>query len=215
MRSEERAGIVFLIMLLLWGTLVTEPFHILTRYFYKLLIILKDLLKLPDIAVPVILFIVFTLGFIGLKKLSRGDLVIYIPVAFSVFSVVIYIQRCISKTQIYARDAVALLITVVVLAVLYLLKLRPALVWCADLYIYSFPVSVICAALFVPIANYGETIRKILYITRYNEIDLTGSLAGVFGIPALVWGIFMFILIMLPVIYYFLPGHGGNREWNR
>ena len=211
MRSEERAGIVFLIMLLLWGTLVTEPFHILTRYLYKLMIVIQQSLKLPEIVVPVIIFILFTLGFIGLKMLSGTEFVIYIPLAFALFSVAVYIQRCLSKTQIYSVDAIALTVTVVLLLAFYILKLRKALVWCADFYIYSFPVSVICAALFVPIANFGEVIRKILYITRHNEIDFTGSFDGLFGIPALVWGIFMFILVMLPVVYYFLPGHGGDN----
>ncbi len=211
MRSEERAGIVFLIMLLLWGTLVTEPFHILTRYLYKLALMASGLIKLPVQACAIILFIVFTLAFIGLKRLSDTDLVIYIPLVFMVFSVAIYIQRCLDKTEIYARDAIALLITAVVLAVLYILKFKKALIWCADLYIYSFPVAIICAAFFVPLAKIGGVMSKILYITRYNEIDLTGSLAGAFGIPELVWGIFMFVIVMLPVIYYLMPGHGGNR----
>ena len=32
MRSNERAGIVSVIMLFLWGTLLTEPFHIFADY---------------------------------------------------------------------------------------------------------------------------------------------------------------------------------------
>ena len=32
MRSEERAGIISIVMLFLWGTLIAEPFHIFARY---------------------------------------------------------------------------------------------------------------------------------------------------------------------------------------
>ena len=35
MRSEERAGIVFIALLVLWGTLVTEPFRIFADLLYE------------------------------------------------------------------------------------------------------------------------------------------------------------------------------------
>jgi hypothetical protein len=42
---------------------------------------------------------------------------------------------------------------------------------------------------------------KFLYITNYNDLDITGSFSGLAGIPELVWGFFLAAFAVLPIIY--------------
>ena len=42
---------------------------------------------------------------------------------------------------------------------------------------------------------------KILYITRYNGLQITGPFAGIAGLPELVWGIFFAIVAAVPIVF--------------
>ena len=215
MRSEERSGIVFIIMILLWGTLVTEPFHILAGYFYKGIYTAGTAVKLPPVIISVITVLLFTVCTVILQRLSKTEAVPFIPGIIAVLTLVAFIARTGYHLRVDVGRAAALIIPVVILAVLYLFRLRMILVWVAEAYIFSLPIALVTATLFEPIARLGETVRKILYITRYNEMDLITPFDGLAGIPGIAWGIVFSVLAALPVLYFATQKKKEGSVWIR
>ena len=98
---------------------------------------------------------------------------------------------------------------------LYVFRLRFILNWIAEVYIFSLPVALITATLFEPIARLGDTVRKILYITRYNEMDVITPFDGLAGIPGIAWGIVFSVLAILPVLYFATQKKKETSVWIR
>ena len=215
MRSEERSGIVFIAMIFLWGTLAAEPFHILTGYFYKGIFTAGTLIKLPPVVISLAVVLLFTVCTVILQKLAKTDAVPFIPGALAVLTLIVFIQRTADKLQVDVGRAAALIIPVVILAVLYVFRLRFILNWIAEVYIFSLPVALITATLFEPIARLGETVRKILYITRYDEMDVITPFDGLAGIPGIAWGIVFSVLAILPVLYFATQKKKETSVWIR
>lgn len=215
MRPEERSGIVFIAMVFLWGTLAAEPFHIFAGYFYKGIYTAGNLIKIPPVVISLVVVILFTVCTVILQKLSKTDAVPFIPGAIAVLTLIVFIQRTADKLQVDVGRAAALIIPVVILAVLYVFRLRFILTWIAEAYIFSLPVALLTAALFEPIARLGETVRKILYITRYNEMDVITPFDGLAGIPSIAWGIVFSVLAVLPVLYFATQKKKETSVWIR
>lgn len=208
MRSEERAGIVFLIMLFLWGTPVAEPFHIFVRYINKIInfIALKAGIP-PVVCAALTCFLLILLTFI-LQKVSLLSIGDYIPVAIAAGSLVLFIVRTVVKSEVKVNDAVALIVPVAVIMLVYLLRLGKPLVWITDFYVYSIPVALTAATLFVPLSSLNGTLAGLLYITRYNELDIVGPFAGLLGVPGIVWGVFFTVVAALPIVF---SATGGRK----
>ena len=215
MRSEERSGIVFIAMIFLWGTLAAEPFHILAGYFYKGIFTAGTFIKLPPVVISLAVIILFTVCTVVLQKLAKTDAVPFIPGALAVLTLIVFIQRTADKLQVDVGRAAALIIPVVILAVLYVFRLRFILIWIAEVYIFSLPVALITATLFEPIARLGDMVRKILYITRYNEMDVITPFDGLAGIPGIAWGIVFSVLAILPVLYFATQKKKETSVWIR
>ena len=193
-------------MIFLWGTPVTEPFHIFVRYINKITLYAAGRLGLSAIVTALGVFLlVIALTFV-LQKLTSTAFGIYIPVAIAVFCLVLFVGRTAVKSNVKVNDAVALIIPAAILLILYLIKAETVLTWVSDIYVYSLPVALLTATLFVPIGNLGSLIGKIMYVTKYNELNIVGPFAGLFGVPAIVWGIFFAIIAMCPVVYNALGG---------
>lgn len=89
----------------------------------------------------------------------------------------------------------------VVLVILHLTRNEEALRWATDFYIASHAVYILTNFMFVPIASLGKTIDTILYITNYMDTDLALPFNGLIHIHEAVWGSFIAILGVLPIIY--------------
>ena len=215
MRSEERSGIVFIIMLLLWGTLVTEPFHILTGYFYRGVQTAGDAVKLPPVALSIAVILLFTICTVVLQRIAKTEAAPFIPGILAVLTLVGFIARTGYHLQVDVGKAAALIIPVVILMVLYIFRLKKVLIWIAEAYIFSLPIALITATLFEPIAKLGETVRKILYITRYNVIDVVSPFDGLAGIPGIAWGVFFTVLAVLPVLFFATQKKRETNLWIR
>ena len=215
MRSEERSGIVFIIMLLLWGTLVTEPFHILAGYFYKGILTAGGALKFPEVVTSLLVVFIFTVCTVLLQRIAKSEAAPFIPGILAVLTLVGFIARTAYHLQVDVGKAAALIIPVVILMVLYIFRLKKVLIWIAEAYIFSLPIALITATLFEPVARLGETVRKILYITRYNEMDVVTPFDGLAGIPGIAWGVFFTVLAALPVIFFATQKKRETNLWIR
>ena len=211
MRSEERSGIVFLVLLFLWGTLVTEPF----RYFVTIIndwlfgftdkIGLSEHNRISTIIVAVIL----TLITVGLLKLSSTSASNYFAPVFSSFTLTVFLVRSMLAKDINVKLAVVLIIAVVVILITLFLKIERIWIWLSDLFIFSFPVFLINAWVFTPISSISEKMSKIMFVSYKSNVDFALSFDGLFTLPSLVWGIFFEIIMLLPVIYFVVGRRKG------
>lgn len=201
MRSEERAGIISVVMLFLWGTLIAEPFHIFARNISTTVRYAFSALEDASIVRSLILYVVVVSAVILLQMLSKTRFGIFIPCVISTALILILVVKSIARSTVNYHDALCLAIPAVIAIILYMIKSERLLKWLTDVYVYSLGIALINSLLFVPIAKLNGTVGKILYITRYNNLDITSSMSGLAGIPELVWGLFMTAFAVLPIIY--------------
>ncbi len=201
MRSEERAGIISILMLFLWGTLITEPFHIFARFIAKAVQYASKGAGISGIAFSLALYVVVVSVIILLQKFEPTKLGVFIPCAISSAFILMVVIRSIHNRSVVIGDVIAIAIPAVVALIFYILKFETGLKWFTDIYTYSLAIALINSLIFVPIAKLNGGVAKVLYITRYNELDITGSFAGLAGIPELVWGLFLAAFAVLPIIY--------------
>ena len=188
-------------MLFLWGTLITEPFHIFARFIARAVHYACNGIGISGIVASLVLYVVVVSVIILMQKFEPTKLGVFIPCAISVVFIAMLLVKAIMRRSVDVSDAICLAIPAAVALGFYILKFEKGLKWFTDVYTYSLAIALINALVFVPIAKMGTVAAKILYITNYNDIDITSSFAGIAGIPELVWGLFLMAFAVLPIIY--------------
>lgn len=206
MRSEERAGAISFVMLFLWGTLIAEPFHIFARYIAVGVTYALRGLGANSLITSLALYLIVVSVIILLQKLSKSKLGVFIPCTISVLFIAMLIIRSIVNSSVGVSDAVCLAIPALLSVILYVTKFEKGLKWFSDCYTYSLAVALLNSLIFVPLSNLNNVLSRILYITRYNDLDITGSFKDLAGIPELVWGLFLFAFAVLPIAYLVVTG---------
>lgn len=211
MRSEERSGIVFAIMLILWGTLLTEPLRIFADYsvhvFNKVLSLIG--IGTDNVVNSVVVIVLMTALAVALLLLSSTAAVRYIPIGITALTVVAFLRDCLKDNSVDSKRAAAILIMCFLIGVMHLLKSDTALIWTADFYIASIPTYLLVSLVIVPIVQNGGLISKILYISRYAKGNLSLPFSGIFTLPAIVWGIFFYILSFIFILYFSFSRKNG------
>lgn len=188
-------------MLFLWGTLITEPFHIFARFIARAVHYACNGIGISGIVASLVLYVVVVSVIILMQKFEPTKLGVFIPCAISVVFIAMLLVKSFMRRSVDVSDALCLAIPAAVALGFYILKFEKGLKWFTDVYTYSLAIALINSLVFVPIAKMGTVAAKILYITRYNDIDITSSFAGIAGIPELVWGLFLMAFAVLPIIY--------------
>ena len=188
-------------MLFLWGTLITEPFHIFARFIAKAVHYACKGVGISGIAASLILYVVVVSVIVLMQKFEPTKLGVFIPCAISVVFIAMLLVKAFMNRSVTISDAISLAVPAGVALAFYILKFEKGLKWFTDIYTYSLAIALVNALVFVPIAKMGTTVAKILYITKYNDIDITSGFAGLAGIPELVWGLFLTAFAVLPIIY--------------
>ena len=201
MRSEERAGIISIVMLFLWGTLIAEPFHIFARYIASGVSYAMKGLGAPAVVTSIALYIIVVLVILLLQKVTKTKVCIYIPCIISTFLILLLVFKSIVDSSVNTVDALCLAIPAVVSVVFYLLKFKTGLKWFADIYTYSLAIALLNSLLFVPVSRLNGVVDKILYITNYNDLLITDSFSGLAGIHEIIWGAFFTAFAVFPIIY--------------
>ena len=153
-----------------------------------------------------VLYIVVTLVIVLMQKVSKTKFGIYLPCAISTFMIVLLVFKSIVNSTVDVGDAICLAIPAGCCVALYLLKKEKGLKWITDIYTYSLAIALLNALLFVPLTKLNTTLAKLLYITKYNDLNITGSFAGLAGIPEIVWGLFLTAFVVFPIIYLATSG---------
>ncbi len=188
-------------MLFLWGTLITEPFHIFARFIARAVQYACKGIGIKGIAFSLVLYLIVVSVVILMQKLEPTRLGNFIPCAISVVFISMLLVKTFLNRSIAISDAVSLAIPAAIALAFYILKFEKGLKWFTDTYTYSLAVALINSLIFVPISGFGGAASKFLYITKYNDLDITSAFAGLAGIPELVWGLFLAAFAILPMIY--------------
>ena len=188
-------------MLFLWGTLITEPFHIFARYIAKAVGFAVKGLGEDSIIRSLVVYVVVIAVIILLQLMSQTKIASFMPCILSSACIILLVIRSMVKSSVVISDAICLAIPVIAAIILYLTKFDKGIKWFTDIYTYSLAIALINSLLFVPLAKLNGVVDKILYITNYNDINITTPFAGLAGIPELVWGLFLTAFAVLPIIY--------------
>ncbi|SCW30238.1 hypothetical protein SAMN02910456_00401 [Ruminococcaceae bacterium YRB3002] len=203
MRSDERSGAVFVALLFLWGTLLVEPLHIYTHYIRKVIDMAAVFLNIDTNGITVVLAVclVMTAGGCLLIKLSETSWGHYIPTVILILTGIGYVINSFEDHDMSLTTMIVFAITLVLVALIHITRNDEYLLWAGDAFICSHAVYLLTNFMFVPLAGLGNVIGKILYITNYKDKNLAAPFDGLFGVPAAVWGSFIAIIAILPMIY--------------
>lgn len=201
MRSNERAGIVSVIMLFLWGTLLTEPFHIFADYIAGAAKLSVKGTGGNDVISSLAQYVVLLMAIILMQKMINTRAESYIPCFVAIISAAAFCFKSVTDGHINLKKGIALAVSVAIVTLLYIIKKEALLKWAAAVYTYSISTAMLTSLVFVPLSKMNGTLNKILYITKYNGIHITGAFAGIAGLPELVWGLFFAIIAALPIVF--------------
>lgn len=204
MRSEERAGIVAAVLLLLWGTVLTFPLHLFTVFLERVVnnacgVVLGSA---PAVLVQIIKIVILTAVEILLLLVSKTRFACYIPVSALLLTSVSFVLHCIQIRYFDTKTGIALAIVLILTALIHLFRAEKILLWEGDLFIFSISVHLITGLVAAPLAASYVVMDKLLYIDHYHDTDMSGAFTQFMTLPAFVWGLFFVIILSLPVIYY-------------
>lgn len=204
MRSEERASIISVVLLFLWGTILTEPLHAFLRVLTSAVnALLGCFHRNIDGKIGAGFFLIFIVVMVVLSLLlSKTKATLYIPCTYFSIITVIYFIDCFVNMRYDLGTIIALSIMLVVIALLHAFKLENVLIWVSDVCIYSLVVFALTGLVFLPLRALMGSYGKILYITRYQDVNFALPFDGFMHLPSLVWGAFFAVILILPVIYF-------------
>ena len=201
MRSNERAGIVSVVMLFLWGTLLTEPLHIFADYIAGAARLSMKRIGGNDILCALAEFAVLLMVMLLMQKLINTKVETFMPCVIAIGSALAFCLKSVTDGRIDLKKGILLAIALAVVMIFYIMKSETLLKWTAAIYTYSISTALLNALVFVPLSKMNGVLGKILYITRYNGLHITGAFAGIAGLPELVWGLFFAVIAALPIIF--------------
>lgn len=211
MRSEERFGIIYALLLLLWGTLIAEPLRIFTDYFYEAFVSGEKFINVSQDSklgtlIIVILFVGFTMLLIMANKTS---LYRFVPCSIFCTMLVIFLLQSIHDNAVDKKTAAILIVTVLIIAVLHLIKQETVLLWFSDVCALSLSVFVSMGLIVKPLSAINDTMSKIMFSVKDADKNFAACMDGFIDLPGVVWGVFFGILLLLPQIYIVFSGKKG------
>ena len=204
MRSEERAGIVAAVLLLLWGTILTFPLHRFTVFLEGTVSSAFDGLagKVPAVVIPILVIVFLTAIEVVLLLISKTRFACYIPAAALFVTTAAFVYRSIILREFDAKIGIALGIVLILTALFHLLGAEKILLWEGDFFILAISVHLVTSLVAAPLSASYAVMDKLLYIDHYHDTDMSVAFAEFLTLPAFVWGLFFVIILSLPVIYY-------------
>ena len=105
-------------MLFLWGTLITEPFHIFARFIAKAVHYASKGVGISGIAFSLALYVVVVSVIILLQKFEPTKLGVFIPCAISSAFILMVVIRSIHNRSVVIGDVIAIAILVLVVIII-------------------------------------------------------------------------------------------------
>ncbi len=201
MSGGKRAVIVSILLFLLWGTFIAAPFRNFVRALRFVADSLTGLLRFPTTGgafLIAILFLLITAAYLFIREDKAVELTVIIA---AIIGVLFHLYRSVAGRTI-AEMAVPVAIGLMAAMIFMLFQMQTAIKFLADAYFYALPVSLFYELVMTPVFAAAGLQKDLLspFIT-VEERGLATDIGALFGLPAWIWGIFLFVLILLPIIY--------------
>jgi len=204
LRSEERSGVIAIILLFLWGLPLSLPFRYYAQILYDSFAhIFEKIYIEPHRSVGTTLILLsltaITIVLLLITKTEAGK---YIGAICACVSLLVFVFSCLNSGTVDIVMATVLISIVLAMILLILFKMNKILIWISDVFVYSIPISLIAGLVFRPLFELGKAWKYIAYAGRYCPVNIAYAYNKLMSLPALVWGLFFAILLTFPVIYY-------------
>ncbi|MBO7564314.1 MAG: hypothetical protein J6T40_05650 [Clostridiales bacterium] len=208
MRSDIRALIVSILLFLLWGTVLTYPFRIISDITCQATEAVVGKIPLPAIAFAVLVLLIImgiTCVMLFLGKMEVSD---HIALVLSITGTIVYTVR-IFTTRSFSVAAVFMAILLSGTIVLVLMRKTEWTRYIADAFIMALPVRMCYECIMNPLYRLLKTDLYLLspFIT-VPQTSIFSKVGNLLGVNLLLWSGFFFIVSLLPVIYL----TGGRKE---
>ena len=208
MRSDIRALIVSILMFLLWGTVLTYPYRIVTDLVCQSTGAIAGKIPWPAIASAVFCLIVVMGVTCLLLLLGRMEISEHFVLGLSILACVIY-SVDVYRTRQFSIEAVFIAVILAGALVIVLLRKTEVARYVADAYIMALPVRMAYECVMNPLYRLLKAdLDKLSPFMTVPSTGIFSKTGNMLGIPLLVWSGFFFIVTLLPVIYL----AGGRKE---
>lgn len=206
MNRRERAILAFIILLLLWATILTGPFKsfsLMTRELGSFILGRLGLGGNLQVFITYLICIVFMIGLFTFNRSKNRGLVAAVCAIASLFFYLIQ-----TKTFQTVPVYIAVALTLVILSIV--IKSDVFSLWLTDLFILSIPVMILYDAFFVPLFAFMKIDAGIFAPWIDIQKSSLFSSVSLFGWPVLVWGVIVTAAAFIPAIF-FVSSKGRGR----
>jgi len=202
LNSGSRGLIVSILLFVLWGTVITGPFRYLAYAFRSVFLMLCSLAHIPQVFSAFLVTLALALVAVIFLLLSSKKSAEYMAGIGAILSVLYYLYTCIVSRSF---DSLSFPVALGLAAALLFMMLRAesASLWLGDAYFYSIPVllfyELVLTPLFSALKISGTLLSPFITVPDAGLSTRIGNLAG---LPVLVWGVFLFTITLLPVIFF-------------
>ncbi len=201
MNGGKRALIVSILLFLLWGTFVCAPFRNFVRSLRWATDSLTGLLYVPAVGSALIV-ILFLLIITSIYLMVRGGKAVeYAAILAAIIGVLFHLYLSVISRTI-ADLAVPVVIGLMAAMIFMLFQADTATLYLADAFFYAIPVHLFYELVMTPVfAAAGWRGNLLSPFITVGESGLATDIGDLFGIPAWIWGSFLFVLTLLPILY--------------
>lgn len=202
MKSETRAWIIFILLLIFWRTLPVSPFN----YFAGMIRDWFDLVAgqpfLPPVWQVLISFLMISLLLTALLLVGRTRSRLYLAGICALAEMAHHLVVCIKTNQIYAvSPAIAIGLA---LALLFLIiKAKSPGLWLSDAFVLSLPAWLIHdSVLPLLFSLLGLDKGSVADWFMLTDNPMIAVMDGRLGLPTIVWSIIPLLLAGLPLVFF-------------
>lgn len=198
MKRRERAIILFIILLLFWGTVLTGPFKYFSWMTRDLGAYVLHTLRIGGDVRIFTAYLFSILCMTGLFILGRTKNRSLTCAVCAVSSLIFYLIQSGNLQEVPLFIAIALALALVSAV----LKSRAPEQWLADLFLLSIPVMIVYDALLVPFFSFLKLNTGLF--APWIEIPGTSIFMDVTFLhwPVIVWGILVTVAAIIPAAYF-------------
>ena len=208
MRSDLRALIVSILLFLLWGTVLTYPFRIISDITCQATEAVVGKMGLPAIAFAVLVLIIImgiTCAMLLLGRMESSDA---IATALSLLACIIYCVRVFTSKS-FSIESVFVAVVLAGTIVLVLSNRTEWTRYIADAFILALPVRMCYECIMNPLYRLLKTdLYKLSPFITVPQTSIFSKVGNLLGVDLLVWSGFFFVVSFLPVIYL----AGGRKD---
>lgn len=191
-----------ILLFVLWGTVITGPFRYLAYAFRSVILAICVAAHIPTVVSGFIVTLALACVVVAFLLLSSRKSAEYMAGIGAILSVLYYFYTCIISRSF---NSLSFPIALGLAAALLFMMLRAesASLWLGDAYFYSIPVLLFYELVLTPLFGMAKISDKLLspFITVPHS-GLSTRIGDLAGLPALVWGVFLFTVTLLPIIFF-------------